>query len=406
MSTRTPARRGGRTRRPSTLYPFLLVTLAAVLMLIGYVWRAPSVYHPDDYHTYAFAALNYSDIVWLYLRDGLAQQPRPYLDYALEYPALLGGLTYLLSFAPDLASYFALTYVLLSYCALGTIVALQRLPGVQAWQFAAAPALMLYTGLNWDLAAVVLAAVALVAYTRGHDRWGTLALLGGVWFKLFPVVLVGAAVVERVRERQWRAAAEIIAIFVVGSAAINVPVALANWDNWLYFFTFNTDRGAGSGLWVLFPTLTPAEVNRVSAIALVVGGLVSVALALRARHTVVVPLSAVLLLWWMFVNKVFSPQYVLWIFLALALLRTPATLWVSMVAVDIGHYAVSMLLLFSLRFENGDLVGWQSTHLRTPLEVVREGLVLVALLYGFKRLLDSDRTAASLVVPAVETPPW
>src|SRR5215216_7412483 len=85
---------------PSTLRNVAPVAFAMVMMIIGYVWHVPGTRHPQDYHDYSFQTLNYSDIIWLYLRDNLAHQPRPYLDYKLEYPALLGGLSYVLSFAP------------------------------------------------------------------------------------------------------------------------------------------------------------------------------------------------------------------------------------------------------------------------------------------------------------------
>ena len=389
MIYRTTERRGGGMLR-TPAYLTLLAAFAAIMMVIGYVWYAPGVFHPNNYHEYSFAALNYSDIIWLYFRDNLAAQPRPYVDYALEYPALLGGLTYVLSFAPNVSAYFALTYAILALCALGTIVALDRLPGVSVWQFALAPALLLYTGLNWDLAAIFFLALALVPYQRGHDRWGTLALVGGVWFKLFPLVFLAAVVIERFRERRWRAIVEIMIVFLLGSALINVPLALANWENWSYFFTFNAERGGGSGFWVLFPNLSPPQVNQISLVVLGSGALVLLLLALRARHAVLLPLGASLLLWWLFVNKVFSPQYALWIFFSLALLHASRSLWVAVVAADVGHFFVSFLILFSLRFNIGDLIGWENQYLRTPLELLREALLLIGVAYGIK-LLQNKR---------------
>ncbi len=392
MNTRIGERRTTNRALSTSTYLVLLAAFAALTMAIGYVWYAPGVLHKDNYHDYSFAALNYSDIIWLYFRDNLAAQPRPYLDYALEYPALLGGLTYVLSFVPNVSTYFASTYVILAFCALGTIVALDRLPGVSTWQWALAPALLLYTGLNWDLAAIFFLALALVAYQRGHDRWGTLALVGGVWFKLFPLVFLAAVVVDRFRERRWRAIIEIVMVFVLGSALLNLPLALANWNNWSFFFTFNAERGGGSGFWVLFPNLLPSQVNQISLVVLGSGALALMLLALRARHAVLLPLGASLLLWWLFVNKVFSPQYALWIFFSLALLHASRSLWLAVVAADVGHFFVSFLILFSLRFNSGDLVGWENQYLRTPLELFREALLLIGVAYGVK-LLQNERVA-------------
>ena len=70
---------------------------------------------------------------------------------------------------------------MLAVCALGTIVALQYLRQASPWHFAAAPALLLYTGLNWDLTAIFMSVLALLAYRRRFDALGTLALIAAVW---------------------------------------------------------------------------------------------------------------------------------------------------------------------------------------------------------------------------------
>ena len=200
---RTFARRSdlGRLARGGGLAP---LTVAATLLILGYARHAPGTDHPNDYHIYSFSTLNYTDIIWLYLRDRVAGHPRPYLDYPLEYPPLTGGLSYLFGFAPNLRAYFALACAVLALGGLATVAALGRLPGANRWWFAATPALLVYGMLNWDLAAVGMTALALLAYSRGRDAWGTLALVAAIWLKLFPIVFLGAILIERLRERRWR----------------------------------------------------------------------------------------------------------------------------------------------------------------------------------------------------------
>ena len=95
----------------------------------------------------------------------------------------------------------------------------------------------------------------------------------------------------------------------------------------------------------------------------------------------------------MLVIKIFSPQYAFWIVFALALLRTPWPLGTALMAVDIGHFAVSFLILYSSRFNSGELIGWENAVLRTPLELARNVLVLVAIGYAVftaDRFLDAN----------------
>lgn len=285
----------------SRLLPF---ALAALFLVLGYARYAPGTNHTDDYLADAWDHLRYSDIIWLYLRNDGASHPRPYLDLEFfEYPVLLGGLVYLLGFAPDLASYFALTYAVLAACALATIAVLRRLWQANPWYFAATPALYLYTGLNWDLAAIAPTVLALAAYTAGRDRWGTAALLAAVWLKFFPIVVLAAIVVERLREDRRRAAIEIVGLFALGSALTNLPVAIVALDDWNDFFTFNRDRPADSNLWVLTDQFAIPTINVLSLAGTALGGIGLAVLALRSRRPVLLPLGAALLRWWPALNR-------------------------------------------------------------------------------------------------------
>ncbi|MGH2603483.1 MAG: glycosyltransferase 87 family protein, partial [Dehalococcoidia bacterium] len=263
--------------------PYLVAT---ILLILGYFhYREGAFYSLSErfYRAWAFPEFRYSDLIWLYLRDGLAQQPIPYLDYPLEYPPLTGLVTFLLSFLPDLPTYFLVTYLVLALSALGTIWALRRLPGANPWLFAAAPALFFYTGHQWDGIAIFVTAISLVAIACGRERWGVFGLAVGVSLKLFPVVFVAALLIDRLRQRQWRAVAEIAAVFGLATIAFNLPVALADVEGWSFFFRWNRDRLADSGVWVLWRGLPTTDATTFSLVAVAVGGLIITALALRAR---------------------------------------------------------------------------------------------------------------------------
>ena len=145
----------------------------------------------------------------------------------------------------------------------------------------------------------------------------------------------------------------------------------------------------------MLPDLTLAQLNRLSLAAMVLGSLLFMLLGVRARRPVLLPLGVTLLLWWFFVNKVFSPQYALWVFLGLALLRSAWPLWAGFVAADLGLYYVSFLILFSGRFQNDALIDWQERYLRTPVELLREALLLVIIAQGALTLVRLRSGAAA-----------
>jgi hypothetical protein len=264
------------------------------LLLLGYLHYAPGAVYSlsaQHYRTWSFPAFRYSDLIWLYLRDGLDRRPLPYVDYLLEYPPLTGLVSWLLSWAPDLPTYFTLAYSLLAACSFLTIWALQQIGGANVWLFAASPALFFYTGHQWDMAAIGVGALALLALQRDRTGWGVAGLVIATSLKLFPVVFVAAAVVERIRDRRFRSAATMSAAFAAGTLAINVPVAFASVEGWSFFFRWNRDRLADSGIWVLWRGVPTQDLTRWSLVAVLVGDSPSQRFAFRSRGPVTIPVG-------------------------------------------------------------------------------------------------------------------
>ncbi len=377
------------------------LALATVYLILGYIHYAPGAAlrtSAETYRSWAFPSFKYSDLTWLYLRDHLSTHPKPYLDYQLEYPPLTGLLSYLLSFAPSPEANFALTYLVLGLAGLGTVLALHRVRGASAWYYAALPALFFYTGYQWDPAAVLVTALSLVAYSRGRDRLGTIGMTAAVWFKLFPIVWVAAAFIDRVREKRYRAAAEIAVIFGSISAIINVPLAVADWTGWSFFFKWNGNRPADSGIWVFLRNLSTHQATQLSFLLVAFGALGLTLIALASRRPVLLPLGAMVLLWWLLVNKTFTTHLVLWVFLALAVLRPPLLLWSAFVAVDIAAFQLGNYLNVPIvpDFRGTLLIplGWR--YLYDPLQLVRSGLLLLTIAWGIDRYLVDGALGRSL----------
>ncbi|HEU0114168.1 MAG TPA: glycosyltransferase family 87 protein, partial [Thermomicrobiales bacterium] len=324
--------------------PYLI---ALVYLALGYLHYAPGTAYrlsAAAYRAWSFPAFQYSDIIWLYLRDGLQSRPIPYVDYPLEYPPLTGLISYALSYAPDLPSYFRLAYLLLAASALLTIWALKRIPGANPWLFALAPALFFYTGHQWDLAAVGVTALGILLTLRGRERWGMVALAAGVSLKLFPLAFVAALLLDRLVHRRWRSFFWLAGIAAAVTVVCNLPFALANVDRWLFFYAWNRDRLADSGIWVLFRGAPTGTLTDASLLVAVAGGVGLTGIALWRRGPIFVPFGATALLWWLAVNKTFTTHLILWVFLALALLRAPWPLWGATVAVDLVGFQLGNFL--------------------------------------------------------------
>ena len=71
---------------------------------------------------------------------------------------------------PNRAGYFALTFAALVLCALGVLWVLASLPQSQPWVWAASPALLVYTALNWDLFGILPLAAGLWLWAKLKDH--------------------------------------------------------------------------------------------------------------------------------------------------------------------------------------------------------------------------------------------
>jgi hypothetical protein len=365
-----------------------LPLLVAVVMLAGGFWlRWPNVSFPgphrqDAYNDYAFDRFSYSDISSLYYRDNLVEHPAPYVDYRLEYPVGMGALMYLLNWpARTMRDYFLITSALMAASGLAITWLVPRFPRGRSWLVALSPALALYVSLNWDMWGVLLTVVALLLFARGRDAFGSIGLALAIWTKFFPIVMLPLILADRLRDQGWRAASRILLIVAAASAMINAPLLIGRPDAWLYFFETNRSRPREVNLWNLFDRwgVTTATINTWSAILLI--ALLAVLLLVQWRGSRQAWLLAccAILSWFFFVNKVYSPQYSLWIVVLLAAVGAPPALAAAWSATDLIYFWSSFVTLGQLRF--GDAAHWFYDRTLMPAMLLREGMLLLIVVW-------------------------
>jgi uncharacterized membrane protein len=287
----------------------------------------------------------FSDIPLFYVSHGL------HLDFSwfggadpaylsIEYPALtalfieaMAKVTHLIvgaadpSTSPGVLGYAVAVYHAVSCLALvGVALVAARVMGAviprNAWTAAAlvsAPLVFLEALVNWDALPVLAVACALLAARR--ERWGWFGVAVGVGaaLKLYPVLMLGAAVAIGVRRRSARV---VLVPAVAGTATwliANAPGFLLHPERWMRFWTLNSERKADFGsLWVVARILGYAVQPSTINLTLLVGmltvsvGVLVVTILARTEPTVG-ELSLVLVTAFVVLNKVYSPQYSLWL---------------------------------------------------------------------------------------------
>ncbi|MFR9754744.1 glycosyltransferase family 87 protein [Streptomyces sp. TR06-5] len=291
----------------------------------------------------------YSDIPHLYNGRGFADGLTPYVDRIpeetsggmeyLEYPVLTGLFMKVAAWATpgtgDIVEreqiYWLVNAGMLMVCAAVLAVCVSMTHRRRPWDallVALAPALALNATINWDLLAVSLTAVGMLLWSRGRPL-GAGVLLGlATAAKLYPVLLLGPLLVLCLRAGRLRSFGAALGGAVLSWAVVNVPVMALTPEGWSKFYTFSQERHVDFGsVWLILSqrselTLDTGTVNTAATLLMLAGCAGIALLALLApRRPRFAALAFLVLALFVLTNKVYSPQYVLWLIPLAALAR-------------------------------------------------------------------------------------
>lgn len=291
----------------------------------------------------------YSDIPHLYTTRGFDADLVPYFDsipeqiskapdiHYLEYPVLTGLFMEVASWLtphgdqphPE-QDYWLVNSGMLLFCAIVLLVCVSRTNRRRPWDglfIALSPALALTATINWDLFAVALASAGMLMWSRSRPLAAGVLIGLATAAKLYPVLLLGALFLLCLRAGRLRAFAAALLGTVGAWLAVNLPVILFAHEGWAQFYTFSRNRPTDYGsLWLIIMERTHDPLSGVTAYATALMLLLCcgiAALALYARRRPRIGQLAFLVVAALLVsNKVYSPQYVLWL-LPLAVLARP-----------------------------------------------------------------------------------
>ena len=195
--------------------------------------------------------------------------------------------------------------------------------------FAVSPVLLFEGLINWDMLAVVCVAGALWAHARGRPALTGVMIGLGTAIKLYPLFLLGGLFIVWGRERRWRDFA-VATLSGLGTwVVVNAPAFLTGRHEWNVFWTFNSERGADLGsVWLMVDQMTSitSAVHTINVVSWVLFGCWCLGVAwlgfLAPKTPRLAQLGFLLVVGFLLVNKVYSPQYVLWL-LPLAVMARP-----------------------------------------------------------------------------------
>ena len=321
----------------------VLVILAATAYTVGYLSKLPC--HAENFVGDArYTRLCYSDIPYLYLGRGFADGWLPYVQTGpgqgppLEYPVLTGFFMQVASWLTGTSGdaiersmrFYDWNVLLLLVCLLVTVVATALTVRRRPWDAALvslAPGVILCSIINWDLLAVALTAGSMLAWSRSRVGWAGVLIGLAVAAKFYPLLLLGPLFLLCLRSGRLRAYATTAAAAAGAWLVVNVPVYLANPDGWREFYTFSRERGVDWGSpWYALQVIgkgIPGEQNNLysgGVFLLLCAGIAGLILFARQRPRYA-QVAFLVIAAFCLTNKVYSPQYILWMIPLAAMAR-------------------------------------------------------------------------------------
>jgi uncharacterized membrane protein len=415
----TNTRFTGLAARPGLAVALGSTTVLAAASVIGMVLAFAEKYpcRSGAWNSYAaqFQDACYTDIYPLYYNEGLAAGKVPYTGHPVEYPVLIGGAMQAAAWLvrnvnPVIRGreFFDVTVLLLAVCAVAGVLATARAAApqarAQALMVALSPALILSAFINWDLIAVALTALGIAAWAGRRGWWAGVLLGLGVAAKFYPLVVFLPLLLLCLRGGQLREFSKTLAAAVAAWLVVDLPVMIVAPSGWAYFYTFSKNRGADWGsIWYLLehfnvPVLGNAQLgalNRMSAAFFILACAAISVLALAAPRRPRLPqLCFLVLAAFLMTNKVWSPQYIVWLVPLAVLARPrlwPYLLWqLAEVAYFFGIWG---FLIFVDRSEGNLVTGYGgiSTGWYFAVLLARFGTVALLAAYVVRDVLSPER---------------
>lgn len=281
-------------------------------------WVSPDVYQKDCY----------TDITSLYHSRYFTIDSWPYGPgaHSLEYPVLTGLGIWLISLVTPNGikgqiSFFTLNIAVIALFHIVTAIILERFDRRSAVIYVLSPAVIYGLFINWDTWGIAAMVASFYGIQKNKIRMAGITLAIGISLKFFPVLLIIPFLLHLRKEKKVIANFSITTIVTL--LIINAPFMLTHFDGWAKFFVFNYQRGVDFGsIWYLI-SLKGSWIANLNEIAtpLVVLLIAVACYRYRDNYRIALFISAVI---FFTLNKVYSPQYVLWL-TPLALMCIPKT---------------------------------------------------------------------------------
>ena len=349
---------------------YIAITLIVLFTSLLSLWksnhcRLNNFSSPDRY-----THICYSDFPALFSSRALDTGSNPYSDpaTAMEYPVGTGYIAATVArFSDSFLNFFDINALLIIFLFLVTTFLIFQINSKLWYLFPLAPAVISSLFINWDIWAILPMVASLYYLKKGGYHLAGLFLGISIAIKFFSLALALPIFIYFLMEKNRSGVKFFITTFITVVGA-NIYTAIYYYQGWLKFFQFNSDRGVDFGsIWygieLIFSLEFGPKLNLLS-IFLTLASLIIYYYFLLKKylkvperdhyHFEILLLSSFATLMIIFsLNKVYSPQYVLWLsVLATLVLRKNERFWFWLWQVGEGIYHLA-IWQYLAAFEGG-----------------------------------------------------
>ena len=276
-------------------------------------WGSPDVY----------IHMCYSDLSALYGAREINVDRWPYEspDNSVEYPVITGLIMWatgkVISDPNGYRAYFDINALLIALVFIFSAWLLWRIKPEFAALLSFSPAVIGSLYINWDIWAIAAALIAIYLFQKQRFDLSALALGISIATKFFPIVLLLPVILYF--KTEITKTIRYIALTSIAWIAINLPIALTNFDGWSRFYKMNVERSSDLGsIWyalqlrdITFGNSTFLSVILVLLAALAIANIANQSKANTFETFAITSFLTVAV--FVTISKVYSPQYIIWL---------------------------------------------------------------------------------------------
>jgi uncharacterized membrane protein len=346
---------------------------------------------PDRY-----THLCYSDFPALFSSRALDTRSNPYSDpaTAMEYPVGTGYIASTVAqFSDSFLNFFDINALLIIFLFLVTTFLIFQINSKLWYLFPLAPAVISSLFINWDIWAILPMVASFYYLKKGGYHLAGLFLGISIAIKFFSLALALPIFIYFLMEKN-RAGVKFFVTTFITVVAANIYTAIYYYQGWLKFFQFNSERGVdfGSlyyGIELIFSLEIGSKINLLS-IALTLATLLFYYYYLQRKYfqspergdhyfELLLLNSFATLMIIFSLNKVYSPQYVLWLsVLATLVLKKNERFWFWLWQIGEGIYHLA-IWQYLAAFEGGSGLSEGLYALSIVIRIILSAVFVIAI---------------------------